>query len=169
MSIISRSNACRSYAIPMAATKPETPQARLPRALRDSTSFLLKRLGHAAKERALDVFEATGLTPYHYAVLLALAEDSHETQGAIADALGYDRGQLVGLLDELEERGLVERRRDPGDRRRHLVELTTDGKRKLKELRALTKQVEDDFLAPLNEAQRDQLHALLLQLAETHE
>ena len=105
----------------MATTKPETPQARLPQELRDSTSFLLKRLGHAAKERALDVFEATGLTPYHYAVLLALAEDSHETQGAIADALGYDRGQLVGLLDELEERALVERRRDPADRRRQLV------------------------------------------------
>src|SRR2546430_2201538 len=81
---------------PVTTTKPETPQARLPRDLRDSTSFLLKRLGYAAKERATVAFEATGLTPYHYAVLLALAEDSHETQGAIADALGYDRGQLVG-------------------------------------------------------------------------
>src|SRR5438270_131916 len=112
----------------MATTKPETPQARLPQELRDSTSFLLKRIGHAAKERALEVFEATGLTPYHYAVLLALAEDSHETQGAIADALGYDRGQLVGLLDELEERGLVERRRDPADRRRQLVSATPAGR-----------------------------------------
>ena len=56
----------------MATTKPETPQARLPRDLRDSTSFLLKRLGYAAKERATVAFEATGLTPYHYAVLLAL-------------------------------------------------------------------------------------------------
>ena len=99
----------------------------------------------------------------------ALSEGSHATQGAIADSLGYDRGQLVGLLDELEERGLVERKRDPSDRRRHLVELTAEGKRKLKELRVLTKQVEDEFLAPLNEAQRDQLHALLLQLAEKHE
>ena len=152
----------------MAATKPETLQARLPRALRDSTSFLLKRLGHAAKERALDVFEATGLTPYHYAVLLALAEDSHETQGAIADALGYDRGQLVGLLDELEERGLVERRRDPADRRRHIVELTPDGKRALAKLRALAGRLEDEFLAQLDEGERAQLHELLVRLSQQH-
>jgi len=142
---------------------------RLPKQLVESTMFLLKRLGFAAKGKSMDAFEETGLHPYHYGVLTALAEGSHETQGAIADSLGYDRGQLVGLLDELEERGLVERKRDPGDRRRHLVQLTPDGKRTLKELRALSKQVEDDFLAPLNEAQRDQLHALLLQLAETHE
>src|SRR5438876_3394943 len=142
---------------------------RLPKELVESTTFLLKRLGFAAKGKSMDAFEETGLHPYHFGVLIALSEGSHATQGAIADSLGYDRGQLVGLLDELEERGLVERKRDPGDRRRHLVELTTDGKRKLKELRALTKQVEEDFLAPLNEAQRDQLHALLLQLAETHE
>ena len=152
----------------MATTKPQTPQARLPQELRDSTSFLLKRLGHAAKERALDVFEATGLTPYHYAVLLALAEDSHETQGAIADALGYDRGQLVGLLDELEERGHVERRRDPADRRRHIVRLTPDGKRALAELRKLARELESEFLASLDEDERAQLHALLLRLAQQH-
>ena len=142
---------------------------RLPKELVESTMFLLKRLGFAAKGKSMAAFEATGLHPYQFGVLIALAEGSHETQGAIADSLGYDRGQLVGLLDELEERGLVERKRDPSDRRRHLVELTAEGKRKLKELRVLTKQVEDEFLAPLNEAQRDQLHALLLQLAEKHE
>ena len=152
----------------MATTKPETPQARLPRDLRDSTSFLLKRLGHAAKERATDAFEATGLTPYHYAVLLALAEASHQTQGAIADTLGYDRGQLVGLLDELEERGLVERRRDPADRRRHIVELTPDGKRALAKLRALAGRLEDEFLAQLDEGERAQLHELLVRLSQQH-
>jgi DNA-binding MarR family transcriptional regulator len=146
---------------------PSTPQ--LPEELVASATFLLKRLGFAAKERALKAYEPTGLHPYHYAVLLLLGEGSRDTQGAIADALGYDRGQLVGLLDELEERGLVERRRDPSDRRRHLVRLTTDGKGTLQKLRGLAQQIEDEFLAPLDDKERETLHTLLLRLAEKHE
>jgi DNA-binding MarR family transcriptional regulator len=152
----------------MAATKPETRKSALPRELRESTSFLLKRLGFAAKERAMDVFEQTGLTPYHYAVLLSLAEDSHETQGALADALGYDRGQMVGMLDELEERGLVERRRDPADRRRQLVSATPAGLEELTRLQALSKKLDDELFGPISEQDRKQLHDVLLQLAEVH-
>ncbi|HEY3207134.1 MAG TPA: MarR family winged helix-turn-helix transcriptional regulator [Gaiellaceae bacterium] len=145
------------------------PAHTMPAELVSSTTFLLKRLGFAAKERALGAYEEVDLHPYHYAILLVLDEGSRETQGAIADALGYDRGQLVGLLDELEERGLVERRRDPEDRRRHIVRLTGDGKRMLRQLRALARRIEDEFLAPLDEEQRAVLHELLLRLAEKHE
>lgn len=142
---------------------------RLPEELVASATFLLKRLGFAAKEQAMEAYEDTGLHPYHYAILLVLDEGSRETQGAIADALGYDRGQLVGLLDELEEHGLIERRRDPDDRRRHIVRLTQDGKRMLRRLRALARRIEDDFLAPLGDEERVSLHRLLLRLAEQHE
>src|SRR6184192_2375635 len=148
-------------------TSPTIP--RLPEELVASATFLLKRLGFAAKERAMEAYEETGLHPYHHAILIVLGEGSRETQGAIADMLGYDRGQLVGLLDELEEHGFVERRRDPKDRRRHLVRLTADGKRMLRRLRALSRQIEDEFLAPLSDEERAHLHALLLRLAERHE
>jgi DNA-binding MarR family transcriptional regulator len=146
-----------------------TPAGRLPEELVASSLFLLKRLGHAAKVKTLDAYEKAGLGPYHYAVLAALDEGVRDTQGAIADSLGYDRGTLVGLLDDLEERGLVERRRDPGDRRRHLVGLTTDGRKELDRLRAVSRQVEDDFLGVLDDAQRAELHDLLLRLAGRHE
>lgn len=142
---------------------------RLPEDLVASTTFLLKRLGFAAKDRGMAAYEREGVHPYHYGILLALDEGGHETQGAIADALGYDRGQLVGLLDEIEERGLIERRRDPNDRRRHVVQMTADGKRKLRRLRTLARELDDDFLEPLDDAEREQLHALLLKLAEKHE
>lgn len=117
----------------------------------------------------MKAYEETGLHPYHFAIMLVLEEGSSDTQGSIADALGYDRGQLVGLLDELEERKLVERRRDPSDRRRHLVRLTSEGTRTLAKLRALTREIEDEFLGPLSEPERADLHALLLRLAEKHE
>ena len=154
----------------MNVTSPTSkPRANLPQELVESTIFLLKRLGFAAKDRSLGEYEELGLHPYHHAVLLVLDEGSRETQGSIADALGYDRGQLVGLRDELEERGLVERKRDPNDRRRHLVRLTGEGTKTLRRLRGIAGRIEDDFLSPLDEEERAALHALLLRLAEKHE
>jgi DNA-binding MarR family transcriptional regulator len=141
---------------------------RIPEELVSSALFLLKRLGMAAKERSFDAYEAAGLHPYHHAILAVLDEGSRETQGAIADALGYDRGQLVGLLDELEDQGLIERRRDPSDRRRHVVQMTPAGRKTLARLRAISKKLEREFLAPLDDAERDELHALLLRLAGDH-
>jgi MarR family transcriptional regulator, lower aerobic nicotinate degradation pathway regulator len=150
--------------------KTETKTApRLPAELVASNLFLLKRLGFTAKQRSLDEYEKIGLNPYHYAILALLDEGAPETQAAIADSLGYDRGTLVGLLDELEEQRLIERKRDPDDRRRHLVRLTGDGKRMLGRLRALSDRLENEFLAPLDAEQRATLHALLLDLAATHE
>ena len=141
---------------------------RFPAELVKSTTFLLKRLGFTAKDSAMEAYERTGLSPYHHAVLVVLDEGSRDTQGSIAEALGYDRGQLVGLLDELEEQRLVERRRDTKDRRRHTVRLTAEGKRALAKLRTLSGKLENEFLAPLDERERKQLHELLLRLAEHH-
>src|SRR6476619_6339422 len=148
------------------STSPVLP--RLPEELVASATFRLKRLGFSVKDQTMKAYEQTGLHPYHHGILIVLGERSSETQGAIADALGYDRGQLVGLLDELEQRGLIERRRDPADRRRHTVHLTPSGKGTLAELRSLAGGLEDDFLAPLDDTQREQLHAILLRLAGRH-
>jgi MarR family transcriptional regulator, lower aerobic nicotinate degradation pathway regulator len=141
---------------------------RLPKELIASPLFLLKRLGGSAKEESMAAYEAMGLHPYHYAVLAVLDEGERETQGAIADALGYDRGQLVGLLDELEEAGLVERRRDPADRRRQIVQMTPAGRKTLGKLRALSMRLDDEFFGSLDANERAQLHDLLLRLAEEH-
>src|SRR5436305_12105784 len=110
---------------------------RVPEELVSSPIFLLKRLGMKAKEESQAAYADAGVHPYHYSILATLAEGERETQGAIADALDFDRGQLVGLLDEMEDAGLVERRRDPDDRRRQVVVMTPAGKKMLVKVRGV--------------------------------
>jgi DNA-binding MarR family transcriptional regulator len=143
-------------------------QRRYPEELVSSALFLLKRLGMAAKERSLAAYEELGLHPYHHSILAVLDEGAREAQGEIAEALGWDKGQLVGLLDELEEAGLIERQRDPADRRRHVVEMTPAGRKTLDRLRKLSGRLDDEFLSSLSDTERRELHALLLRLAEQH-
>jgi DNA-binding MarR family transcriptional regulator len=155
------------------ATEPQIVRSAVvagpPKELLSSTTFLLKRLGFSAKDHSHGAFEGTGLSPFHYAVLALLEEDPRETQAAIADALGYDRSHVVRLLDELEERDLVVRKRDPEDRRRHVVKMTPEGRKMLAKLRAIVARLEDHFLAPLDRDERAALHALLVRLAAFHD
>src|SRR6476469_10678364 len=141
------------------------PPTALPAELLASTVFVLARLGFAIKARAIEEFERAGFNMYQYSVLAMLSEKPREAQATIADGLQLDRSQLVGILDTLEERDLVERRRDPTDRRRHTVSLTPEGKRQLVRLRSIVKRIEDGFLEPLDKEKRVALHDALLLVA----
>jgi DNA-binding MarR family transcriptional regulator len=131
--------------------------------------FLLVRLGFAIKLLAMEEFERAGFGLYQYSVLAVLDEGARETQATIADALNLDRSQLVGILDGLEEKGLIERKRDPKDRRRHTVSLTPEGKRQLVKMRAIVDTIEDTFFEPLDEKAREALLDSLTRLAENYD
>jgi DNA-binding MarR family transcriptional regulator len=151
----------------MTTTIPEIERrpACLPEELRENTLFLMARLGFAIKARVIQEFEQAGFILYEYSVLAILGEGACEAQATIADLLNLDRSQLVGVLDHLEERGLVERRRDPNDRRRHTVSLTPEGKRQFGKLRTVVRKVDASFFEALDEQGRQALHTALLTVA----
>jgi MarR family transcriptional regulator, lower aerobic nicotinate degradation pathway regulator len=147
----------------------ERQPVRLPRELTESPGFLLSRLGHRLKGKSIKEFEAAGLSGYAYAVLALLDEGSCRSQATIAEALSLDRSQVVGLLDELEEQGLLDRRRDRKDRRRHVVSVTPAGRSALTRCRSIARGLEEEFLAPLTDEEQEQLYALLLRVARHHD
>lgn len=154
----------------MTVIGPDRPIApRPPKELRSSPGYLLKRLAMTLKERQATALGGSGLSPYDHGILALLDEEPPETQATIADALGYDRSHLVGVLDDLEERGLIERRRDPSDRRRHVVSVTPAGKQALARLRGVGKRVEEEFFEPLDPDERATLAGLLTRLAGYHD
>src|SRR6059058_1666801 len=142
-----------------------TQTVRTPVELLESPCFLTKRLGALVKEKTIAAFEEAGASAFHYAVLAVVDEGVRETQSTIADALGYDPSYLVGVLDELEAGGQLERRRDPADRRRHLVTMTPAGKKQLARLRTIHEQVDHDFFGSLTATEVKTLQRLLAKVA----
>jgi DNA-binding MarR family transcriptional regulator len=97
-----------------------------------------------------------------------LRDQAGSTQQALATTLEVDRTNLVGLLNELERDGLIERRRSTEDRRRHIVELTAKGAELLARIEFALEAVEDDVLGGLDAEQRETLYSLLLQATRDH-
>jgi DNA-binding MarR family transcriptional regulator len=141
------------------------PEHKIAKELAASNAFLLARLGMRFKLRLMAKLDEDGFESYHYSMLAMLDEGARHTQSTMAVALQLDPSRLVALLDGLEGQGLIERQRDPQDRRRHVVSITKAGKRQLARMREVFKQLEDEFLAPLDADARATLHVLLSELA----
>jgi MarR family transcriptional regulator, lower aerobic nicotinate degradation pathway regulator len=131
-----------------------------------TAGLLLVKLGRAAERWFTEALKPTGLTPRHMGVLSEV--DARPTsQQALIESIGVDPSQLVGLLNDLEADGLIVRRRDPEDRRRHIVELSKEGRSKLGAAKQAASKVEDRLFTGLDAAQREQLHGLLAQAADS--
>ncbi len=113
-----------------------------------------------------DALAETGLKPPHVGILVALLAGP-VAQQALGETAGLDPVRLVGILNDLETAGLVERRRDCVDRRRHNVAITCSGRARMEQVERVSALAEERLLAGLNSAQRDQLGALLRLVSET--
>ena len=137
-----------------------------PASLARNTGFLMSKVSQLARERFERALEPMGLRARHYGVLIALAGEGPHAQKDIGEKLAIDRTTMVGLVDELETLGLVERRRDPEDRRRYDLALTDAGRRMISEAEAVAARVQDAVLAPLGDDERRQLHEMLTSILQ---
>jgi MarR family transcriptional regulator, lower aerobic nicotinate degradation pathway regulator len=134
---------------------------RLPSRLLTQTAMHADRLVNQGLARA-------DARKWHYAVLAALQELGPASQAALSRRTGIYRSDLVAVINELADRGLIERAPDPADRRRNVITMTPHGRRRLRQLDKLVATIQDDLLAPLTQPERDQLVALLARLLDHH-
>ncbi|OIJ64433.1 MarR family winged helix-turn-helix transcriptional regulator [Streptomyces mangrovisoli] len=136
------------------------------RTLYADTGYLLYRLGLRSGQLFNAFLQDSGLRLRHYAVLRFLESGEGALQRELSARLGYDPSAIVGLVDDLEKRGLAERRVAFADRRRRIVVLTGDGHAFLREHDTAGPRVTDELLAPLDPVERRILHRLLLRVAD---
>jgi DNA-binding MarR family transcriptional regulator len=129
-------------------------------------AFLLAQLGaHAAGRYAGRIAELE-LDPAQTGVLHLIAREPGGSQQALADRLGVAPSRVVALVDGLESRGLLERRRSATDRRTYELHLTGQGEALLQRLRAVAKAHEDDVTTALSAGERMLLVELLSKVAD---
>jgi DNA-binding MarR family transcriptional regulator len=149
-----------------AAVLDEQPPLRpyLPASLMVHTGFLL----HQTAEEVGELVEAR-LAPLElkgpqYGLLALLEEAAPLSQHDAAKRLHVDRTTMVAMVDDLEERGRVERRRDPTDRRKNALHLTAPGRAVVKRAHRVVAAAEERYFEGLTEGQRNVLHRILTML-----
>lgn len=138
----------------------------LPAALSDRLGFLLGRAHVAHRSAAQRALTTVGLGVKELGALSVLAEEGPLSQQRLGERQGVDRTTMVAVVDALERSGLVERHRDPADRRAYALAATAQGRRALKQATTLVRRAEDEFLAPLSAGERRELKQLLQRLIE---
>ena len=132
---------------------------------RGGVAFLLAQVGHHAAERFSERIAALDLTPPHAGILRAIAAAPGRSQQALSTQLGLLPSRVVAFVDDLEDRGYLERRPNPDDRRQYALYLTPAGKELMAKLSRLARQHDRVTTSGLSESERAQLRELLAALA----
>jgi DNA-binding MarR family transcriptional regulator len=137
----------------------------IPEELGAFPGYLLARLGEASRRRFHRALEPEGLHPRHFGVMTMVAAHPGMSQQQLHEKTAIDPSSMVAVIDELEARGLAERRPDPNDRRTRMIFLTTQGQETLERVRGLAAQLQREFFGALTAEELGTLHALLRRLA----
>jgi DNA-binding MarR family transcriptional regulator len=133
----------------------------LPAALSDRLGYLLGRAHLAHREVAERALASMGLGVKEFGALAVLVEEGPLSQQRLGERQGVDRTTMVAVVDGLERAKLVERRRDPRDRRAYSLHATPKGRRVLERAEEAAGRAEEEFLAALPAPDRRRLKRLL--------
>lgn len=120
---------------------------------KDSIGFMLSKVGNSVSERFASIVGEYGLVPRQFFVLNLISEHQGESQQAIAESVGVAKSQMVAVIDELEQNGLLERRANPDDRRQHALYVTERGMELRDEARGAAQQHERWIRAQIGAAE----------------
>ncbi len=123
------------------------------------TVVMLLRLAKVIHKRSTD--ERLGIKLRQLMLLSYLRKGAPALQQQLCESLWLDPNNCVLLLNELEEMGYIERRRDPADRRRHMVDITDDGRVALERAERAQEEIGDELLSALSDEERGTLRSLL--------
>ena len=127
----------------------------------DSPTYLMYETVRLVRRTGARMFPGQPRMP-HLLVLWCVARSGPLSQRDVAERLRMDAGDLVGIVDALEEAGHLRRRRDPADRRRYALSITPGGVRTLERGAHLVDEATDAALARLDADERETLHRLVL-------
>jgi MarR family transcriptional regulator, lower aerobic nicotinate degradation pathway regulator len=146
----------------------ESREGVVPSRLRALPSWLLNQSAVPANALVSAALASAEARRYHYKVLAALDEYGSASQAALGRRCGIDRSDMVATINELADRGFVERAPDPADGRRNVVTLTRKGRGHLRKLDRLVAEAQDELLVPLSPRERTQLVDLLTRIVDHH-
>lgn len=141
---------------------------KTPDRLRRRASRLLSQLTMRSDRLIAEGLAQADARKWHYAVLASLQEYGPASQAELSRRSGIYRSDMVGVLNELAERDLVERAPDPDDRRRNVITISSRGRRHLRRLDTVLDDLHDRLLTPLSRVERDQFVQLLTRLLDHH-
>jgi MarR family transcriptional regulator, lower aerobic nicotinate degradation pathway regulator len=144
--------------------KPASGASARPYRIEDQIGYLLRR----AHQRASAIFQMNigdpNITPTQYSSMVKLYEHTELSQNLLGRLVGMDKATMQGVVRRLKDRGLVDSRPDPGDARRTLLSLTTNGQRSVERMILNGPAVSRETLKPLNPNEQRVLQELLAKI-----
>lgn len=129
----------------------------------------IRRLHQISVALFMEETQDYGITPVQFAALQAVADSPGLDQRTLARTIGFDTSTIGGVIDRLETRGLLVRHADPDDRRVRLLELTSEGKKLLRDVTPAMLRAQQRMLEPLSLRQHDEFMRMMEMLLAAHQ